>query len=243
MIQIKRNELLKIVLCRKGDYMKYNKIELDKSLYQYGNLSKVLEKITDLEVLLEGLDFLEYQFERYGIRVGDINKEIKKFFNDDKTILLLPEYLRCMCKNEDQWKQLLDLFNYIYKNGSSKSMEFLKLINEGYTVNECNEDKIRYIVSIDYTIGKTLFTIANVDINNKIINVISTVEKNNCSDRGLVIALKFLINYLIGDLMRKYLKIHKVGIYIDPSAVSLIEEINKSNLDYILINPKSVEDL
>lgn len=243
MIQIKKNELLKIVLCKKGDYMKYDRIELNKSLYQYGNLSNALKVITDREAALEELDFFEYQLKRYDIRVGDINKEFENFFNDDKTILLLPEYLRRVCKNEDQWKELLDLFNYIYKNGSSKSMELLKLINEGYRINENYEHNIKYIVSIDYTINETFFTMAEVDINNKSINVISTVEKINCSDRGLVIALKSLINYLIGDLMRKYLKRHKVGIYLDPSAASLIEEINKSNLDYILINPKSVEDL
>ena len=223
--------------------MKYNKIELDKSLYQYGNLSNALKAITDREAALEELDFFEYQLERYDIRVGDINKEFENFFKDDKTILLLPEYLRRMCKNEDQWKQLLDLFNYIRENGSSKSIELLKLTNEGYTINENYEDNVKYIVSIDYTIGKTFFTMANVDINNKTINVILTVEKSNCSDTGLVIALKSLINYQIEGSMRKYLKKNKVGIYINPSAASLIEEINKFNLDYILINPKSVEDL
>lgn len=242
MIQIKRNELLKIVLCRKGDYMKYNKIELDKSLYQYGNLSNALKAITDREAALEGLDFFEYQLKRYDIRVGDINKEFENFFYDDKTILLLPEYLRRVCKNEDQWKQLLDLFNYIYKNGSSKSIELLKLINEGYTVNECNEDKIRYIVSIDYTIGKTLFTIANVDINNKTINVISTKEENNHTDRELFYILQTSILNIIGSSWNKYIKKHKVGVYIDPSAASLIEKI-KDNLDYIIINPNSIEDL
>ena len=106
--------------------MKYNKIELDKSLYQYGNLSNALKAITDREAALEELDFFEYQLERYDIRVGDINKEFENFFKDDKTILLLPEYLRRMCKNEDQWKQLLDLFNYIRENGSSKSIELLE---------------------------------------------------------------------------------------------------------------------
>lgn len=222
--------------------MKYNKIELDKSLYQYGNLSNTLEAITDQEDELEVLDFLEYQFKRYNIRVGNIHQEIKKFFNDDKTILLLPEYLRCMCKNEDQWKELLDLFNYIRENGSSKSIELLKLTNEGYTINECNEDKIRYIVSIDYTIGKTLFTIANVDINNKIINVISTTEKNNHTDRELFYILQTLILNIIGSSWNKYIKKHKVGVYIDPSAASLIEKI-KDNIDYIIINPNSIKDL
>ena len=147
--------------------MKYDTFELNRSLYQYGNLSNTLEAITDWEDSLAGLDFFEYQLKRYDIRVGDISKEIKKFLKDDKTILLLPEYLRRMCKNEDQWKQLLDLFNYIRENSSSKPIELLKLINEGYTINENYEDNIRYIVSIDYTIGKILFTMANVDINNK----------------------------------------------------------------------------
>lgn len=222
--------------------MKYDTIELNRSLYQYGNLSNTLEAITDWEDSLAGLDFFEYQLKRYDIRVGDINKEIKKFLQDDKTILLLPEYLRRVCKNEDQWKQLLDLFNYIRENGSSKSIELLKLINEGYTIKENDEDKIRYIVSIDYTIGKTLFTIANVDIHNKIINVISTAEENNHTDLELFYILQTLILNIIGNSWNKYIKKHKVGVYINPSAASLIEKI-KDNIDYMIINPNSIEDL
>lgn len=222
--------------------MKYDTIELNRSLYQYGNLSNALKVITDREAALEGLDFFEYQLKRYDIRVGDINKEFENFFYDDKTILLLPEYLRRVCKNEDQWKELLDLFNYIRENGSSKSIELLKLINEGYTIKENDEDKIRYIVSIDYTIGKTLFTIANVDIHNKIINVISTAEENNHTDLELFYILQTLILNIIGNSWNKYIKKHKVGVYINPSAASLIEKI-KDNIDYMIINPNSIEDL
>lgn len=77
----------------------FENINLEKGMYQSGNLSDVLEKLDPSEdyygTSLEGLDAFSRQLKRFDIKVSGNNSDtVEKFFSNDNTAVLFPEYVR-----------------------------------------------------------------------------------------------------------------------------------------------------
>lgn len=77
----------------------FKQINLEKGMYQCGNLSDVLEELDSSEdyygTTLQGLDAFSRQLKRFDIKVSGNNSDtVEKFFSNYNTAVLFPEYIR-----------------------------------------------------------------------------------------------------------------------------------------------------
>lgn len=77
----------------------FDKIVLEKGMYEAGNLSDVLEQMDPSEdyrgTALQDLDAFSRQLKRYDIKVSGSNSDtVEKFFANSNSAVLFPEYVR-----------------------------------------------------------------------------------------------------------------------------------------------------
>ena len=93
----------------------FENITLEKSMYEAGTLSDVLEHMDPSDqyycTALEGLDAFSRQLKRYDIKVGGSHSDtVEKFFATSNSAVLFPEYVRrCVQTGIDENNAVQDL--------------------------------------------------------------------------------------------------------------------------------------
>jgi len=134
--------------------MYYNDIIITENMYiKYNNnLTKYLEEIDSGEQYigsnLIGLDAFERQLKRFDIRVGDdennSSNNISDFFQNEQTVLLLPEYVR---RKSTQYIQ-----EFLYEMKENKRIETISRLSDE-EIRKGSVNRLCFTETIDKVTG------------------------------------------------------------------------------------------